>query len=423
MLAVVRRNPAFRRLWLAQVVSQAGDWMSHVAVLGLIASLGGAAQAAGVGLLFAGELALRLLPAAALGPFAGPTADRLPRRAILIAADVLRGLVVLGLILVREPAHLPWLYVLVGAQMSLGVFFDAARAGALPNTIASRDDLLDAYALSAATWSLMLSVGALTGGVLVRFLEPRWIFTLDAVTYGVSALLLLRLRLPPNPPPEEPFRWRELLLFRDLRRGLDHVRSRNLGRVLLAKMFWGPGGGFLVLLSLYGRDRFAGAGADAAGALEQAAEAGFATGVLYAARGVGTGIGPIVARRLLGTTEPALVRQIRAGFAVAAAGYGLFAFCPTLSLGAAAVALAHTGGSALWVASTTLWQRGVDDSFRGRTHALEFLGATLAFSTFGGFAALLYDGTGSLTGTTLALVGLLAVSGSIWTLRSRGLRT
>ncbi len=421
MFDVVRRNPAFRKLWLAQVVSQVGDWMSHVAVLGMIASLGGASQAAGVGMLFAGELALRLLPAAALGPFAGPTADRLPRRALMVTADLARAAVVLALIFVREPEHLPWLYVIVGTQMSLGVFFDSARAGALPNTIASKDDLHDAYALSAATWSAMLSIGALTGGLLVKFLAPHWIFTLDACTYVASALLLVGLHLPPTPPHEEAFRWRELLLFRDLRRGLAHVRERNLGRVLLAKVCWGPGGGFLVLLSLFGRDRFGGGHADSA--LEAAAEAGFATGVLYAARGVGTGVGPILARRFLGRGEPALVRQIRIGFFVAAAGYGLFAFSPNLILGAAAVAFAHCGGSALWVGSTTLWQRGVDDAFRGRTHSLEFLGATLAFSASGALAALGYDTTGSLTGTTLALVGLLTVTGTIWTVRARGLRT
>lgn len=69
MLGVVVRNPRFRRLWLAQVVSQAGSWFNRVAVLALIAQLGGSTAA--VGTLYAGELAIRMLPVASSGPWRG----------------------------------------------------------------------------------------------------------------------------------------------------------------------------------------------------------------------------------------------------------------------------------------------------------------------------------------------------------------
>ena len=66
MLGVARRNPAFRRLWLSQVVSEAGDWLNRIAILALIGNLGGARL--GLGLLFGVELATRLLPTALMGP-------------------------------------------------------------------------------------------------------------------------------------------------------------------------------------------------------------------------------------------------------------------------------------------------------------------------------------------------------------------
>ena len=79
VLGLLRRNPAFARLWLAMAVSQAGDWLSRVAVLSLIASLGGADALGPVGMLYGMELALRLLPTGFMAPLAGPVADRFSR--------------------------------------------------------------------------------------------------------------------------------------------------------------------------------------------------------------------------------------------------------------------------------------------------------------------------------------------------------
>src|SRR5436190_7851774 len=159
MLEVARRNPQFAKLWMAQIVSQAGDWLDRVACLVLIGRLGGGAAQTGFGALFGAELVLRLLPAALLGPLAGPIADRLPRRLLMVAADVTRAGIVLSFLFVREPRDLYLLYTLIMLQMGIGIFFEAARSAALPSTVA-RAELHSAQALSAATWSVMLSVGA-----------------------------------------------------------------------------------------------------------------------------------------------------------------------------------------------------------------------------------------------------------------------
>lgn len=406
MLALLRRNPRFARLWGAQVVSALGDWLNRIAILALIGKLGGGGQAAGVGLLFAVEYVLRMLPTATFSPLAGPLADRLPRRAIMITADVLRSAIVLCLLTVDEPGELPRLYALIFAQMAVAIFFDSARSGALPNTVA-REDLHGAYALSAATWSTMLAVGAFLGGTLVEVVGIQAVFALDALTYLVSAGFLIGLVLPATPRQPEPFRFRDVLLMTDLRRGFAHTRSLGIWPMLFSKVLWSPCGGFLVLFPLLA------AHYDGGGGVPDMEEVGGTIGLLFAARGVGTGLGPLLSRRFFGSSETTLVRMTWGGMLVGASGYLALAFVDTLGPALLFVVLSHMGGSAQWVGSTTYWQRRIDDAYRGRVFATEFLLMTLSFSVFALLAGLTYDLTGSLRTVMLLLVGVTAVGGLV----------
>lgn len=406
MIRLLRRNPAFLRLWLSQVVSQTGDWLNRMACIVLIGQLGG--SSAQLGLFFGVELALRLLPPAVLGPLAGPLADRYSRRALMVLSDLGRAAIVLVFLAVDDPSELPLLYALIYAQMAASVFFDTARAAALPDTV-SKDELFDAHALSAATWSVILSLGALASGVLVALVGVRGAFVIDSASYVLSAALLWGMRLPPPRQRNEPFRWREVFFFTELRRGWTHARELGLGTVLWAKTFWGGAGGFLVVLSLAGHVRFGERETDA-----------FATGALYSARGVGTWFGPILLRRFFGTDDRALRRQISFGFAFAALGYAAFGFTERLDLSCLAVAFAHFGGSSLWVASTILWQRRVGDSFRGRVFAVEYFGMCVSFAVFGVLAGLVFDWSDSLAVAVWTTASLVAVLGAAWTWLARG---
>jgi MFS family permease len=416
MLEVVGRNPQFAKLWLAQIVSQAGDWLNRVACLVLIGRLGGSAAQFGFGALFGAELVLRLLPAAFLGPLAGPIADRLPRRLLMVTADVTRAIVVLGFLFVSEPGDLGLLYALIMLQMGIGMFFEAARSAALPSTVA-RADLHSAQALSAATWSVMLSLGALAGGWVVEWAGVHGAFVIDAASYVGSALFLFGMRLPPVPKHEHALRWRDVLLLKDLRRGAAHVRALGIGPVMWAKSYWGAAGGFLVLLSLAGQARFGEAAETTA-----TGRTAVATGMLYAARGFGTGLGPILARFFFGSSDEALRRQISLGFVVAALGYALFGFATRLDFACACVAFAHLGGSVLWVASTVFLQKHVEDAYRGRAFAVEFLSMNLAFALGGALGGWLYDWSGSFSWTVWINAALVLVLGAAWTYSARGVR-
>ena len=407
VFALLRENPEFRKLWLSQVVSSAGDWFNRMAVLALIGDLGGPNFGTGLGALFAVEVTLRLLPTAIFSPLAGPIADRFSRRLVMIITDFMRAAVVLCFLFVDDPSELPLLYMLLFAQMSIGIFFDAARSASVPNTV-SQEDLHAAYTLSAATWSMMLALGAALGGLLLSVVGISGVFIIDATTYLVSAVFVVWLRLPPTPAPEAPLHWADILLMRDLRRAVRHLSERQALPFSLAKCFWGACGGFIVMLSIAGKVRFAPLFG------EEAAAAGFATSLLYTARGVGTGVGPILSRRLFGKNDRALLRQIFTGYFVGALGYALFAPLESFPLALCAIVLAHCGGSALWVGSTTGWQRKIDDAFRGRSFSVEFLLVTVSF-TIGALATgALYDATGSIEQTIWAACGAVVAGGLAW---------
>jgi MFS family permease len=409
VLGVLRRNPAFVRLWSAQVVSMAGDWLNRMALLVLIGELAGPDAQLGVGLLYGLEMALHLMPAALLSPLAGPVADRMPRRMLMVISDLGRAVVVLMFLLVDEPGDLPLLYCLLFLQMGCSIFFESARSASLPNLV-EREDIHAAHSLSAATWSTMLALGAALGGFLTDAFGTDVVFVADAVTYLVSAGLLIGLSLPPPPKQLEPFRWKDILTLTDMRRGLDHVRELGVLPAVLTKTFWWPAGGYLALLSVAGKLRF--------GPLVGVA---VATSTLYALRGLGTGVGPILARRIFGSSDAALRLQIGLGFGVAAIFYALFGFQDQLWWAGGCVFLAHMGGSTIWVSSTALWQKHVHDSYRGRIHALDFLCMTLSFSIAGVLTGLLFDATGSLAITSGVLSVCLAVNLVVWWRWSRSM--
>lgn len=403
MRAFFRRNPEFRKLWGAQVVSSTGDWLSRLATLTLIAKLSSVELAVGVGLLYGLEYSLRTLPTAIFGALAGPLADRLPRRALMIGADLLRAGIVLCLLLVKEPEDLWLLYTLIFLQMSVSIFFDSARSAALPNTV-QRDDLHTAYAISAATFSTMLAVGGFLGGVLVEHIGTSGVFVCDAATYLVSAAFLYSIKLPATPKQSQRLRIRDVVLFTDLRRGFLHTRELAIAPILFSKVLWSPCGGFLVLFPLVAK-RF-----DETASIQ---EAGTLIGMFFMARGIGTGFGPLLCKRLFGSDERSLIQQTWGGMLVGSIGYLALIFAPGLWTSLFAVTFAHLGGSAQWVGSTTYWQRMVDDAYRGRVFATEFALMTLAFAFFALASGLTYDATGSLSVTIGIFVALTLINSQV----------
>ena len=361
---LLRANRDFRQLWLGQVVSQLGDWFDTIAVFTLVLRLTGSGRAVGL------VLVARFLPSVILGPLSGVVADRFNRRHIMIASDAARAAVVLGFLFVRRPEQVWFVYFLTVLQLAFSAFFEPARTAALPSVVRGAD-LVTANSISAVTWSAMLTLGAAAGGPVTGWFGTDAAFVIDSATYVVSALLVWSVRLPPRPARER----RRLTLGKalgvtDTVEGLRYVwRRPRVLATLLVKPAWGLGGGILTLLPVFGEKVFPVGGSAALG-----------MGVLYVARGVGTALGPMLTRRFYSETRAQMQRAIGFSFVVAGIFYVAFGVARGFSAALVWLAVAHMGGSVLWVFSTVLLQAMVDDKFRGRVFAAELMLMTLAMA-------------------------------------------
>jgi MFS family permease len=361
---LLRRNRSFRQLWLGQVVSQMGDWFDTIALYTIILKLTGSGR--DVGLL----LVARFVPSFFFGPISGVIADRFSRQRIMIVSDILRAFVVLGFLFVRRPDQLWIIYVLTVFQLGLSTFFEPAKTAAIPSIVEDRE-LLAANAISSVTWSAMLTIGAAMGGFITGLFGTDVAFILDAATYLLSAALIASIRVPKRKKRErQKVSLGRLLGITETIEGIKYVKDRpRVLAALLVKPAWGLGGGILTLLAVFG-ERIFPVGKDAAGGI----------GVLFAARGIGTAVGPIVARRISGEVNRRMQASIGIAFLIGGVFYILFGSATSFVFALVVLGIAHCGGSILWVFSTVILQRAVVDSFRGRVFAAEMALVTLTMA-------------------------------------------
>src|SRR5204862_1764446 len=126
--------------------------------------------------------------------------DRLDRRRLMITADLFRGVMILGLLLVHRRDQVWMAYVVTAVCVSAQAFFEPARTATIPN-ITSADELMPANALSSATWSAMLAIGASIGGLVTALSGRNVAFIANAASFFASAVFISRTRFNSTPPP------------------------------------------------------------------------------------------------------------------------------------------------------------------------------------------------------------------------------
>lgn len=180
----VLRIPDFRRLWIAQGISDVGDGLTLLTLMLLVNQLTGSTLAlAAVAIVLA-------IPPLTIGIIAGSYADRWDRRRIMLVSDGLRAVTVLGFVVIDSAEMLPALLVLAFVQASIGTFFTPAR-GALVPRVVPEDGLLAANAVTQATRVIAGVIGAGLAGLIVGIAGTSWpAFVLDAATFAVSMLLV-----------------------------------------------------------------------------------------------------------------------------------------------------------------------------------------------------------------------------------------
>jgi MFS family permease len=399
-LSLLRQNRNFRLLYIGQAISQLGDWFNTVAVYALLLDLTGSATAV------AWMLIVQLLPIAIVGPLAGVVVDRLNRRRIMVAADILRGSLILGLLLVRRADQIWIAYVVTACTVAATAFFEPARTATIPN-VTSPDQLLPANALASATWSAMLAIGASVGGVVTAVFGRDAAFVINSASFFISAVFIVMTRY--DATPRRRPRVESIMAISgigDLIEGLRYIRREaHVAALLLVKTGWGLAGGILLLLTIFGQRVFP---------IGRSAAAGI--GVLYGARGVGAALGPIALRWMLGQEPSVLRRSIGAAFFMIGGFYAALSFASVLPLAAACVLFAHCGGSILWVFSTVLLQFEVPDEFRGRVFAAELALFTFASALSSYFTGFYLDRGASPRTVSLVLGGLFFLPGAVWML-------
>jgi DHA3 family macrolide efflux protein-like MFS transporter len=187
-LAGLWRYGDFRRLWAAQAVSNIGDWTYALAVATILAGREGAAHL--LALLLVAEVA----PAAVAGALGGPLIDRLPRKALMVASDLLRGVAVATLLL-QHPPSLGHMYTVAVCLGLLRALFQPSLQASIPN-IVSRSGIVAANALIAATYHMAVMVGPILGGLLVAAAGPTAAFAVNAGSFLVSGALVAGVHLP-----------------------------------------------------------------------------------------------------------------------------------------------------------------------------------------------------------------------------------
>lgn len=404
-LAVLRRNRDFRRLFAARLVSLFGDWFNTLAVLALLRELGGVSASA-----FGWVLILKTLPSLAAAPLAGIVADRYSRRGILIAADIARALIVLGMLSLWWIPSVGLLYALVVLQSAASTFFEPARSAMLPD-IVEPDELSAANALGAAAWSSMLALGGALGGLVTAWVGWQAALGVDALTYLLSMALILGIR---EPPWERAVRagvgWRRLLGVDDIAEGLRYIARRpRIASLALAKTGWSLAGAITLVLTLLGEQVYPVVG-----------QAILGVSVLYVARGLGTGIGPFAARWISRSEPAAMERLIGVGYLLGAVFYLALPAAPGIRAAAALVCLAHLGGATVWVFSSIRLQQLVPSSIRGRVFAAEAAGFTsaMALSTWV-FGQIVDRGLAPLAWLPGLLGCVFLVPALAWWLRGR----
>jgi MFS family permease len=392
-LTLLRRAPGFRLLFFATFGSSLG---SLLAVIALAIDVKDRTDS---GKWIAALLLANLLPGIAIGLALGPLLDRLSRKRLMIAADLIRLGVFCALPFAGSALAIVLLALVAGVALS---FFRPAVYAGMPNLV-DADDLPAANTLLLTFENLTWAVGPLVGGLLVAVSGPDLAYWVNAATFLFSALLIVRIpaRLLQSDAPISKGHWR------DVAEGINIVRtSLALMTVLVA---WS--------LAMLGKAAWDVAEVFLAKNTFSAGDFGY--GLLYGASGIGLVVGSAVVAGLVGRLRIATLYG--GGIALLAIGAALVAASPNVWVAAAFAAVGGVGNGAALVCNALLVQQGSPDAVRGRAFTV-IIGANYVLLGLGMVAAGPFlDAVGGRWTAAAAAVAYLAAAGAAWLL-ARGMR-
>ncbi|HEY5160263.1 MAG TPA: MFS transporter [Gaiellaceae bacterium] len=378
------RYAGLRRLFWATLISSAGTWLAFVALA--LDVYDRTHSSVWVGALLVSET----LPIALLGFLAGPLLDRLPRRSLMIGADLFRTVVFVALVFAPSAWAIVALAMLAG--IATGLFTPAVYAG-LPNLV-EEHDLAGANGLFQTATSATMIVGPLCGGALVAAVGPHPAYLFNAASFVFSALLVAGIRASGLQSLTAASRG----YLHDLLDGAAAVfRSRPLLTVFVA---WN-----VAMIGIAAMNT-----AEVALVKHNFGAGDFGYGLFTAATGLGVFVGAFNARAIL--EKVAFAPAYALGFGLLAAGMGLVALLPPFTLAVAILVIAGAGNGLLLTANAMLVQQGASDDLRGRSFMLIMSANALVLTVASLGAGVLADHSGArfvwaLAAAATVLAGLI----------------
>jgi len=248
--ALLGQNRNYRYTWTGQVVSEIGDHFNNIAVFSL------ALANTRSGLVVSGVMLSRTIPAMFAGPIAGVLLDRLNRKHIMIASDLIRAVLALGFILCLHRKETWLLYLFSGLLMFASPFFTAGRSAILP-TITTSEELHTANSLTQTTQWTTITIGTFAAGASVMQFGYGWAFLLNSLSFLFSAACISRLHVEGDafqPRKRELTEAEVVRPWHEYVEGLRYMRSNPLILgIALIGVGWATGGGAAqILFSLFG---------------------------------------------------------------------------------------------------------------------------------------------------------------------------
>jgi len=351
---LLKTNRNYRYTWSGQVVSEIGDHFNNVAVFAL------ALANTRSGLVVTGIMLSRAIPAVMAGPVAGVLLDRLDRKRIMIASDLIRAVVAIGFILAIPRSDTWLLYLLSALLMAASPFFTSGRSAILPS-IASKEELHTANSLTQTTQWMTLTIGAFLGGTSVTQFGYKWAFTFNALSFLFSAACISRLRTGRGGFRAEHTALTEDKVVRpwhEYTEGLRYMKASPLILGLaLVGIGWASGGGAAqILFSLFGELVF------------NRGPAGI--GYLWAAAGVGLLVGGAFAHWLgKRISFEAYKRTISICYVIHGGSYVIFSQMRNFQMALLFLALSRSAIAVSSVLNMSQLLRHVSNEFRGRVFA------------------------------------------------------
>ncbi len=347
---LLRNNRNYRYTWIGQVVSEIGDHFNNIAVFSL------ALETTHSGLVVSGVMLARAIPAVLAGPLAGVLLDRMDRRRVMIASDLVRAVVALGFILTLGH-HTSLLYMLSGLLMFASPFFTSGRASILP-TITTAEELHTANSLTQTTQWMTLTVGTFLAAASVTSFGYTWAFIGNAASFAISAGCIYLLR-----PVTGSFQVERKSLtendvvkpWQDYMEGLRYMRANPLiFGIAMIGVGWATGGGAAqILFSVFGELVF------------KRGPAGI--GIIWGCAGIGLVCGGVLAHRMGPQLSfSAYKRTIVVCYVVHGAAYVLFSQMPSFYGALFFIALSRAAVAVSSVLNFNQLLKHVPNQFRGR---------------------------------------------------------